>query len=797
MAAAARERCAESDGSLEDALLTGDLAAGQRWERMRTRRGRKIARLWAFVLYGIRPDPLAAHRGLIEQPPTDPSERRVGIACSGGGIRSAAFNLGALQGLQGKGALQGADYLAAVSGGAYIASAFATVQHDLPPKAEPAFAPGTPEEQYLRNRSNYMAPTGTSRLYIAYRVVLALVANVLFVTLPVIVGTIVVTRWLYDPVTVGDAVDAVKIPDVWWVAVAVAGASALVALVGMATRAGGIALQRFSETWSTRLLLIGLLLGWLLAGLPALTGALPELGQWLTDLFADSDPLAGTDAPAAGEGGVDANKATAGGVAAATGAAGLLAGIAAALRTAVHDKPAEGGEKALGLVGKLGKGARKAIVNVAAWLAGPLLVAGTMVLVVSLTVEGDATLIWEVAGGCALAFALIYGWADITAWSLHPFYKRRLCDAFALERVTKPEQGSDPERDAEFVPYARTRDFDAMQKLSQTAVRAPWPTLLVCAAANVSDPGATPPGRAVTSFTFSARAIGGPLVGGAPTTAYENAFDGVKRRGRDVTLPAAIAMSGAALAPSMGKLPTRPFTFLLALANARLGVWLPNPGWVAREPPGRFGRFGRPRPLYLFRELTGRNRVDDRYLFVTDGGHYENLGLVELLRRGCTDVYCFDASGGEPMGALGDAIALARSELCVEIEIDPTDLAPGIDPSSAPTAEDVKGSKVAKKPKIDEAVPPGLAKRDVVSGTIHYPARDGRPARVGRLVYATNVVTKQSPWDVKAHRKGDPVFPRHSTFDQLYKDQRFESYRVLGLHAAARSMKLMAEAEPA
>jgi hypothetical protein len=53
----------------------------------------------------------------------------------------------------------------------------------------------------------------------------------------------------------------------------------------------------------------------------------------------------------------------------------------------------------------------------------------------------------------------------------------------------------------------------------------------------------------------------------------------------------------------------------------RLGVWLPNPGWIARERPGRRGGFGRPRPLYLFRELLGRNRVDGRYLFVTDSRH--------------------------------------------------------------------------------------------------------------------------------------------------------------------------------
>src|SRR5690348_6723518 len=46
----------------------------------------------------------------------DADARRTGICCSGGGVRSAAFNLGALQALQSKGELRKASYLSAVSG---------------------------------------------------------------------------------------------------------------------------------------------------------------------------------------------------------------------------------------------------------------------------------------------------------------------------------------------------------------------------------------------------------------------------------------------------------------------------------------------------------------------------------------------------------------------------------------------------------------------------------------------------------------------------------------------------------
>ena len=160
-----------------------------------------------------------------------------------------------------------------------------------------------------------------------------------------------------------------------------------------------------------------------------------------------------------------------------------------------------------------------------------------------------------------------------------------------------------------------------------------------------------------------------------------------------------------------------------------------------------------PRLSYLFRELVGRNRLDSRFLYITDGGHYENLGLVELLRRGCGKIYCFDASGGKPAAALGDAIALARSELGVEVAINPTDI------------------------KLDEE---GYAEDSCAVGVIKY---DGKV--VGRLVYAPTVLTHKVPWDVRAYKEADPVFPHHSTGDQLYTDQRFEAYRALGEQPAS------------
>ena len=247
-------------------------------------------------------------------------------------------------------------------------------------------------------------------------------------------------------------------------------------------------------------------------------------------------------------------------------------------------------------------------------------------------------------------------------------------------------------------------------------------------------------------------------------------------RRHDFTLPAAVAMSGAALSPSMGKLTRWPLRFVMGLANVRLGVWVPNPRNVAsssmRRGQNEIARglrgsttYPRPGARYLARELLGLNHLRRKYIYVTDGGHYENLGLVEVLRRGCTNVFCFDASGGESFANLGDAVALARSELQVEIEIDPSPLLP-------------KGERK-------------LADTDSVAGTITYP--DGT---CGTLIYSRTVMTAAAPWDVHAYHEADGKFPHNPTADQLYTDQKFKAYRALGMTAAANAERLLRSKQP-
>ena len=197
------------------------------------------------------------------------------------------------------------------------------------------------------------------------------------------------------------------------------------------------------------------------------------------------------------------------------------------------------------------------------------------------------------------------------------------------------------------------------------------------------------------------------------------------------------------------------YRMLIAMLNLRLGVWLANPRLV-RELEGDSPTF-KPlvRPTYLLRELLGQNNLRRKFVYVSDGGHYENLGLVELLRRGCTTIYAIDASGDTPgtIRTLGQAVALARSELGVEFD-------------------DIDPSIFAVKDPND----PGIVIADHAKLHYTFPAGGGD----GTLVYIKKALVKDkaTPADLISYQQARRVFPYDSTGDQFYDVEQFEAYRV-------------------
>jgi hypothetical protein len=734
-----------------------------------------------YILFGRKPEPIPSYTGVVEPP----EEGKIGIACSGGGIRSAAFSLGALQVLTRHRVLQQSRYLAAVSGGSYIASAFCMVRKtwegsERPPTGEaghddsdpsvvtderPPFFAGSPEEQYLRNRSSYLAPGLDGKLQLVLRLLLGLGINLGFLALFLIaLGTGLALAYgaIFpelarhvgsDRMCSGQLCHFTPLAishGIWIPVLSVAGLGILFGGGSIVAYRWRSSLRDFAETWSLRLLVLAVALATLLIGIPLLVSLFRAWGTVKSSAVAVKPSVhpVNTALQVVGLG--------AGGTATVGGAILLQLRAEWINLKKTEQKLAADVKWYRGLPQRL----RLALAYLAAAVLGPLLALATMLVATNATLNvGHPYVRWIVFGATAGTFVLIYSVADLTTWSLHPFYRRRLASAFALKRVRRPE--GIPPIAREEAGIAEERDYHELVRLSETAIphsehgQQVWPTLIVCAAANISDGAATPPGRAVTSFTFSANAMGGPLIGAVQTRELENACDA--RRGLYFTLPAAVAVSGAAISPSMGKLTRRPLRFLMALGNVRLGVWVPNPRRIDTFK-ARNRVYPRPRPSYLACELLGINRLDAPYLYITDGGHYENLGLVELLRRGCTEIYCFDASD-DKFDALGDAVSLARSELEVEVEISSSEMQPDTD---------------------------GIAKENCVMATVHFPQPDAPPAHI---YYSRAVMTADLPADVVSYHARDPRFPHDPTSDQLYPDQRFEAYRALGACAAKHALR--------
>ena len=257
--------------------------------------------------------------------------------------------------------------------------------------------------------------------------------------------------------------------------------------------------------------------------------------------------------------------------------------------------------------------------------------------------------------------------------------------------------------------------------------------------------------RKAESFTVSALHSGSAYVGYRDSRAY-GGDDGI-------SLGGAVTISGAAASPNMGYNSSPPLAFLLTLLNVRLGSWLGNPG-VAGESSYRLGH-----PTSnlgpLFGELLGSTTDTYEWIYLSDGGHFENLALYEMVLRRCRFIVVSDG-GCDPNFAfddLGNAIRKIRTDLGVPIDLtDELEMFPRAKPG-APLGS---GSYMAK-------------------ATIRYSAIDAGGVD-GQLVYFKPSVYKDRnlPRDVYNYAQSSETFPHETTANQFFTESQFESYRVLG-----------------
>ncbi|MGG2459758.1 hypothetical protein ACO0M4_08035 [Streptomyces sp. RGM 3693] len=688
-----------------------------------------------------------------------------GFCVSGGGIRSACVTLGALQALRTQ--LCTARYLVSVSGGGYTTGALQLAlagkgpccgKDRYRPRPDNVFMRGTPEEDHTRRHSKYIAE-GTGQWLAAIGAVLrGLLASLGLLTATLLVLGLALS-WGYHLVPLADPT---RPPAFWgpapWAVLVLLGCAAALWFLWLVSLF--LARQRLSgglQTVYLTFVAAGLLLAVAVVVIPALAWGTKNIWK--------------LPAP---ETGVSA------------GGAALLTYVTALLSTTW--RRIESAEQAV----ESAKRSRlvRAVPNLTKYLLVWVVLA--VVAVASLLVLGGTIVNgrrWPAAVqiGLPVVLGLVVLGLDQTWMSLHPFYRARLATAFAVRRRT------DPDGEQIAVPY----EFDESTPLPWYDRRHPgFPQVIFAAAANLSGDDRTPPGRHAVSFTLSYDYVGGPDVGYARTDVLWNRTRPVIRK--DLTVESAVAVSGAAFASAMGR-QARAFQTLFALSNARLGTWLPNPG-VLGALWGEHADWGLPpmpgirRLPYLLREVSGRYPMDDRMLLVTDGGHYENLGLVELLRHGVTTAVCVDASGGSGAfaAALGEAIALAQEELGVEIRIERKGWEKLV-PGSAPPLTPQQNPPTPSPPTLPGLAPPNplaalnlrLSAEAVVEGEIVYPRAlvDERGRTLGtrgRLIVARATLTADMPYELLAYAQADQEFPHDGTSDQWFDSRRFDAYQELG-----------------
>ena len=269
--------------------------------------------------------------------------------------------------------------------------------------------------------------------------------------------------------------------------------------------------------------------------------------------------------------------------------------------------------------------------------------------------------------------------------------------------------------------------------------------------------------RKAEGFTFSPLFSGGWRLGYVRTSCYGG--------NRGVSLATAMAISGAAFNPNMGYHSSPLVTLIMTLFNVRLGWWLPNPKY-------RRGRFKReaakllhvtmqdlmskksPRLALgpLINEMLGGTNDTTPYIELTDGGHFENLGLYEMVLRRCRRIVVIDA-GADPkcqFEDLGNALRKIEIDLGIPIEF--------------------RDNKIHMQ---EGTVETNLR---CAIADIRYDRVDGASApQPGTLIYIKTVLNSQEPADILQYAKTHPTFPHESTTNQFFNESQFESYRHLGL----------------
>jgi hypothetical protein len=689
------------------------------------------------------------NRGLTPDQYQGHPERRLGLALSGGGVRSASFAVGVIQALHNTDSMKWVDYLSTVSGGGYAGSSI-TWFHYLNrldgtispfPFGEPGYSvragaqqtpttTGGEQLSFVRQHSSYLTPSSQLDFFALVGVVLrnAFVSASVYLSLTVLIAMGLMVAgdkfhgWIQQEVWLGSI--SHRVDEAWWPAILLLVLfAALSVLYGVLT----FVYPKLSPTESTLYKLrvisqriFGVVLK--LVAFAAVIGSLPVLVAWAGtwNMSGLLKQLVGT-----------------------TGLVGTLGSIVQ------FYKQLRPGLSTRAWVDTL----RIAITG--SCLVYAVLLSGWVIAAHLYADQAHLTLWFAVLSG----FVIITGFLiNLNFFGIGRMYRDRIMETFMADpkAVTSGGWG-----------YANGADTTFLTQVSGPKDLGPY-HLINCNVVLRDTLESRFRNRGGDSFIMSHAYCGGDAVGWIPTM---NFGDGT------MSLATATAASGAAVNPYAavaGKGATRTplVSFMLAFFGVRLGYWVPNPSRASPNPVTRW--FLWPNLLLpgIRQGILGSGfNTDARFLELTDGGHFDNTGLYELVRRACSTVILSLASADptQSMADLANAIERIRVDFGVYIYFE--DMLDGLHPCEANSLTSALERSLL------------ISKTGYAVGIIEYPNK-----QLGKLIVLKSSIIKHLPIDTIVYASQNGSYPNESTANQFFTEEQFEAYRESGYHIAKRML---------
>jgi len=743
-------------------------------------------------------------------------EHKVGIAYSGGGIRSATLCLGITQALAKLDLLKHVDFMSTVSGGGYFGSFLGKLfNYQNHEEVKKSLLEDSPQIKYLRDGSNYLAPNGEGDIITGISVLIRNWFSLMSVIMCSVLTIFLIARglsWSYHTIEVGNHLMSpfvalipliflfALIPCVWaywFIKSEKASYSRLASFLMFIATGGSIWLQGVDDSKSLIAISITAVFTWVFYLFSYFKSYKKDslsqrsiLSSWLSQVtlfwfvvvvFSIIDTLGLMLYSSFSTWQISGLGAT----------SAFVTGAVALSRKLLTFKIKKSISFTLNVVGFLPVGlflvSASAISYTVLWKAGPIVSSPSH---------------WPLVITFVLTVILSFLWGSVWA-----FVNRSSFHAFFEERITRTFLGAaNPERLLENYPVNKVHNTDNVAIKDYHPEKNGGPLHIINVTINETIDGKSQLQQthrrglnmAITPLGISVGAKHHALWNGEALKAiklpkgYHKVFDSdVLIYPETLSLGQWIALSAAAASTAMGYKTTVFKSVLFIMFNVRLGYWW-NSG-VGRIASSFFGV-----QRALLKEALARfpGTIENRW-YLSDGGHFENSSCYELFRRNLPVIILCDNGRDSncEFWDLSNTIRKARIDFGVEIDfMTEKELDENLDPSirnEFGTPEQMQRLKGTMK-RVDINID-GEKEFNIEAKTDRYSKCHASLASVtykngdkGVFVYLKPTLTGDETMDVIQYDIQNESFPHDATSDQSFDEPQWESYRKLGMHYAMK-----------